>query len=302
MFMSERDVTASPTSCKTGFMHTLYKNVAFQGVAGAYSHAALQALLPQADVLPCGTFRATFEAVEAGEADAALIPVENSTAGRVTDIHTLLPTTPLKIVREYYQPVHHCLLTVGGLAEVKRVYSHPQALSQCAKWLHEKGIESIPFADTAAAAQWVAEQGDVKGAAIASSIAGELYGLNCAAEEIQDKKGNTTRFLLFSTEELAKQAVEKTPSGTYKTALIFQVRSLPAALYKALGGFATNGVNLVKLESYLGGENFNIAEFFVEVTDHIESPAMKLALEELAFYASHIKVLGCYPSAKPSQS
>jgi prephenate dehydratase len=269
--------------------------VAFQGMAGAYSDLAARALFPNAETLPCQTFEDAFAAVENKHADRAVIPIENSTAGRVTDIHALLPTTPLFIVGEFFLPVRHCLLAPKGatMDGLKTVSSHIQALSQCQRNIRALGLERITAADTAGAAAHIAATGDLSAAAIASELAAQIYGLTMLKRDFQDAGHNTTRFLVWSRQEVVPPP--KIPS---KTALLFTVRNVPAALYKALGGFATNGLNLLKIESYLVGGGFVSARFYAEVAGHPNSPALRQALEELRFYTTEVRVLGCFEAAE----
>ncbi|MDE1901617.1 MAG: prephenate dehydratase [Alphaproteobacteria bacterium] len=272
--------------------------LSFQGAPGANSDLACRAVYPGCDTVPCFSFDDAFAAVRDGHADLAMIAVENSVAGRVADVHHLLPQGGLAIIGEHYQPIHHRLLGVKGatLADITRVESHVQALAQCRNWLRTHNIEPVIHADTAGAAADIARRGDKKTAAIASQLAGEIYGLDVLAENIADTGGdkgpqNTTRFLILS-----KTPHVPPPSTPCITTLVFRVRSVPAALYKALGGFATNGVNITKLESYLVDGHFTAAQFYVDVEGHPEQAGFKLALEELAFFAHEVKILGTYPA------
>jgi prephenate dehydratase len=232
--------------------------------------------------------------VQAGRAALAMIPVENSIAGRVADLHSLLPHTRLKIVAEHFQRVEHCLVALpgGSLKTIKTAKSHVQALSQCRNFLRKHRIQPLVHADTAGAAREVAEIGDKGVAAIASSLAARIYGLRVLARNIEDADHNTTRMLVFSREE----AQLDWRSVRCMTAFLFRVKSVPAALYKALGGFATNGVNIVKLESYLSGPHFEQAQFYAEVEGHPEARSLRLALEELAFFSEELKMLGTFPA------
>jgi prephenate dehydratase len=233
------------------------------------------------------------DAVQRGKAELAMIPVENSIAGRVADLHSLLPHTKLKIVAEHFQRVEHCLVALpsASLKTIKPVKSHVQALSQCRNFLKKHRFEPVVHADTAGAAREVAEIGDASVGAIASSLAARIYGLKVLARNIEDADHNTTRMLVFSREE------RKTDWRTVPcmTAFLFRVKSVPAALYKALGGFATNGVNIVKLESYLSGAHFEQAQFYAEVEGHTEQKSVQLALEELHFFSKEFKPLGTFP-------
>ncbi|MBS0222288.1 MAG: prephenate dehydratase [Proteobacteria bacterium] len=268
--------------------------VAFQGEAGANSDMACRAAFPYMTTLPCPTFEAAMATVQAGRAELAMIPVENSIAGRVADLHSLLPHTKLKIVAEHFQRVEHCLVAVPGvtLKSIKTVKSHVQALSQCRNFLRKHRLQPLVHADTAGAAREIAEVGDKEVAAIASSLAARIYGLKVLARNIEDADHNTTRMLVFSREE-ARPDWRTVPC---MTAFLFRVKSVPAALYKALGGFATNGVNIVKLESYLSGPNFEQAQFYAEVEGHPEQRGLKLALEELGFFSEELKMLGTFPT------
>ncbi len=268
--------------------------IAFQGAEGAYSDLASRNLFPGARTLPCQSFEDAYTAVSTGKADRAVIPIENSTAGRVADIHTILRTTKLHCVGEYFLPVHHCLLAPKGatLEGLKGVSSHIQALSQCRENIKKLGLAWHEATDTAGAAKAVANAGDVTQAAIASSLAAELYGLSILRKDFQDAGHNTTRFTVWS-----QTADYPAPNVPCKMALIFKVRNVAAAHYKALGGFATNGVNLVKLESYLTDGRFVSAQFYAELLGHPETDAVKLAMEELKFYTDDIRILGCFPVA-----
>lgn len=272
----------------------MVKRIAFQGALGAYSDLACRAAVPDYETLPCSSFDEVFASVREGKADIGMLPVENSVAGRVADVHQLLPDGGLSIIGEHYQPVCHHLLGVpeASLDDIKEVHSHVQALSQCRKWLHARGIRALVTGDTASSAANVAKAKDKSIGAIASSLAGELYNLTSLAADIADKKNNTTRFLLLSP----KPQIPAPGSGLCVTSLLFRVRSVPAALYKALGGFATNGVNITKLESYLVGGAFTAAQFYLDVEGHPEETPLKLALEELDFFAHEVNILGTYPA------
>lgn len=270
------------------------EKIAFQGRAGAYSHMACLSAFPSYEPLPCPTFADAFKAAETGRAAVAMIPIDNSIAGRVADIHHLLPRSPLAIIGEHFIPVHHCLLGVKGakVSDIKTVYSHVHALPQCRKIIGEKGWKPVVFEDTAGSAAKVAEMKDKSYAAIASSLAAKLYGLKILQKDIEDEEGNTTRFIA-----LAKSA--KTPprkkGQKYVTSILFKVHNIPAALYKALGGFATNGINILKLESYLEGNKFHSAQFYCEFESHPEDISFQYAIDELRFYAADIRMLGTYP-------
>jgi len=270
------------------------KIIAFQGQPGAYSDLACRAVYPGWTTLPCESFEDAFAAVADCKAELAMLPIENSTAGRVADIHHLLPSGALHIIAEHYQPVEHHLLGLKGakLENIKFAHSHAQALAQCRDYLRAHRITPVIKSDTAGAAAELKQLNDPSIAAIASSLAGEIYGLQSLATTINDKKANTTRFLIMSREA-------KTPkkgSGLIMTSFLFRVRSVPAALYKALGGFATNGVNITKLESYMVDDRFTAAQFYVDVEGHIDDVGLQHAFEELRFFASEVKVLGVYPA------
>ena len=274
------------------------KIVAFQGVLGAYSHMAAQASLPDYEVMPCNSFSEMIKTVRDGGAHMAMVPVENSTAGRVADIHHLLPNSGLKIAAEHFQPVNHQLFGIAGanLQDITHAHSHEQALAQCRNGLEQLGITPVTHADTAGAAKDIAANGDKHQGAIASRLAGEIYGLTILEENFEDMESNTTRFLIMSPDAPAAPFV---PGRKYVTTLVFRVRSVPAALYKALGGLATNGVNMTKIESYMLGGKLSAVQFYMDCEAHIDDPAMKHALEELAFYCEGdgLQILGSYPAA-----
>lgn len=266
--------------------------IVYQGEPGAYSHLACSQFYPNYEAQACQDFAKAFEAVRSGAAALAMIPVENTVAGRVSDIYHLLPEGGLFIVAEKYLPVHHQLLGVKGanLSDIRVAKSHHMALGQVRKFLDLNDIDPIADLDTAGAARKVSEQGDKTVAAVASVLASQTYGLNILAPDIQDADHNTTRFIVLSaTPELPALT---TPSVS---SFVFKVRSVPSALYKALGGFASNGLNLTKLESYMVGGSFKAAQFYADVEGHIDSPTMKNALEELAFFSDNITHLGTYP-------
>ena len=269
--------------------------IAFQGEPGANSDMACRAAFPYLTTLPCPTFEAAMGAVQAGKAELAIIPVENSIAGRVADLHSLLPHTKLKIVAEHFQRVEHCLVALPGvsLKNIKTAKSHVQALAQCRNFLKKNHITPLIHGDTAGAAREIAEIGDKSVGAIASSLAAKIYNLKVLAGNIEDADHNTTRMLVFSREE----AKPDWRTVSCMTAFLFRVKSVPAALYKALGGFATNGVNIVKLESYLSGAHFEQAQFYAEVEGHPEQHSLQLALEELEFFSQkdEFKMLGTFP-------
>ncbi|MEI6485852.1 MAG: prephenate dehydratase [Sphingomonadales bacterium] len=267
--------------------------VAFQGAPGAYSHQAVREAFPDRLPLPCPGFEDAIEAVQSGRAGVAMIPIENSLHGRVADIHFLLPESGLSIVGEHFVRVRHCLLGLGDKAALREVQSHPQALGQVRHFLRALGIAPVQYFDTAAAAAAVAGDGDASVGAIASRLAGELYGLNILGEGVEDADHNTTRFVVLSK---AAQAVP--PGVPAMTSFNFEVRSVPAALFKALGGFATNGVNMTKLESYLRDGKFSQAEFYAEIEGSPTELPVQRAMEELAFFTNWVTVIGTYPRAR----
>ncbi|NIA71299.1 prephenate dehydratase [Pelagibius litoralis] len=269
--------------------------IAFQGVPGAYSDMACRAAFPEMTTLSCVSFEDTFAAVRDGKAHYAMIPIENSSAGRVADIHHLLPESGLHIVGEHFQKVEHQLLAVKGASrdQVKTVHSHVQALSQCRHYTRREGLTPVTHADTAGAAKEVAELGDPTRAAVASALAGEIYGLQVLDPNIQDIPHNTTRFIVMAQEPIDPPR----DNGLVITTFVFRVRSVPAALYKSLGGFATNGVNITKLESYIIDGSFTVAQFFADIEGHPDERLVRLALEELSFFSREVKILGVYPGA-----
>ncbi|HEY0212981.1 MAG TPA: prephenate dehydratase [Paenirhodobacter sp.] len=268
--------------------------IAFQGEPGAYSHQACRDARPGMEVLPCRTFEDVIEAVRKGDADLAMLPIENSTYGRVADIHSLLPTSGLHIIDEAFVRVHINLLALPGtrLEAVESAMSHTVLLGQCRNFLQAHNINRIIGADTAGSARIIAQQGDPKVAALASELAGEIYGLDCIARHIEDKQDNTTRFLIMSrTPDLKKRG-----HGRMMTTFVFRVRNIPAALYKALGGFATNGVNMSKLESYMVEGNFTATQFYADIEGHPDDSNVRLALDELRYFTSNVSLLGVYPA------
>lgn len=268
--------------------------IAFQGFPGAYSDLSCRTVFPAMTTLPCATFEDAFAAVREGRAELAMIPVENSVAGRVADNHHLLPDGGLHIIGEHYHRVNHQLLAPKGatLAGLKTVRSHIQALSQCRRMTRELGLQAISHADTAGAAAEIAKLNDPQHAAIASSLAAEIYGLDILKGSIEDAEHNTTRFLILAREP----RLPPVGQGRTITTFVFRVRSVPAALYKALGGFATNGVNMTKLESYMVGGRFTQTQFYADVEGHPDERSLRLALEELDFFAREVKILGVYPA------
>ena len=272
--------------------------VAFQGVLGAYSHMACQAMLPDFEVMPCESFSEMMRAVTDGRAAYAMVPVENSTAGRVADIHHLLPHSGLQIIAEHFQPVNHQLLGIKGakLDDITEVHSHEQGLAQCRLTLESLNIKPVIHSDTAGSAKDIAAFGKRHIGAIASHLAGEIYGLDIVKENVEDITSNTTRFLVMRPES---PIAPRQDGHSYMTTIVFRVRSVPAVLYKALGGFATNGINLTKIESYMVGDGLSAAQFYIDCEGHVEDASMKLALEELTFYCEGdgIQIMGSYPCA-----
>jgi prephenate dehydratase len=270
------------------------ERIAFQGLPGAYSNMACEAAFPDHEPLPCETFDDAFAAIENGRAALAMIPIENSLAGRVADIHHLLPDSGLHIVGESFQRVQHQLLAVPGarIEGLRTVHSHVHALAQCRKLISRLKLAPVIEADTAGAAAEIAGRGDVSQAAIASSLAAEIYGLEVLRADIEDAEHNTTRFLV-----MAREPIDPDPgAGRILTSFVFKVRNIPAALYKALGGFATNGVNMLKLESYMLDGSFTSAQFYSDVDGHPGEERVRLALEELGFFSREVKILGVYPA------
>ena len=272
--------------------------IAFQGEPGAYSHQACRQARPDMEVLPCATFEDTVEACRSGAADLAMLPVENSTYGRVADIHHLLPESGLHIIAETFVRVHISLLGMPGakLTDVTEAMSHTVLLGQCRGFLKRHGIRTVTGPDTAGSAMLVAQAGDPQRAALASPLAGEIYGLNRLADEIEDRQNNTTRFLLMSRDPDLSRRPNAAGRQDMLTSFVFRVRNIPAALYKAMGGFATNGVNMVKLESYMVDGVFTATQFYADIEGHPDDPAVARALEELAYFTSTLRVLGTYPA------
>jgi prephenate dehydratase len=272
------------------------KNVAFQGEPGAYAHLAAREALPHAEAVPRPTFDDAVNAVRNGETDLCIIPVENSLMGRIADIHHLLPEAGLHIVGEHFLRVQHQLLGIKGatLSGLKRVFSQGPALAQCLKIIREMKLKAENWHDTAGSAHHVADLNDPSVAAIASSLAGEIYGLDVLKANVEDEPHNMTRFLIMAHD------TDDAPNDGSRvvTTFVFRVRNVPAALYKALGGFATNGVNMTKLESYQLGGSFNATQFYADIEGHPHDRPVRLALEELAFFTSKLTILGIYPASK----
>jgi prephenate dehydratase len=269
--------------------------VAFQGEPGAYSDLACRTAFPGRPTLPCDTFADAIEAVRSGAAEFGMLPCENSLAGRVPDIHSLFPASQLAIVGEHFQRIEHCLLAVPGatLADIRRIHSHPVALGQVRDFVRKHGLQPVVSSDTAGAARDVAAWNRKEDAAVASRLAGEITGLTVLQANIEDAAHNTTRFYIAATRPNIP------PPGTpgLMTTFVFAVRNVPAALYKALGGFATNGVNMTKLESYMVNGAFTATEFMCDVEGHPEQASLRLALEELGFFSREVRILGVYPKS-----
>ena len=277
--------------------------IAFQGAPGAYSDLACRQVFPGRPTPPCDVFEDAFAAVRSGAADLGMIPIENSLGGRVADVHTLLPRSGLHIIGEHFAPVHHHLLAVPGarLEDLVTVRSHIQALSQCRATIRALGLAAVVAADTAGSAREIAAAGDKRVAAIASALAGETYGLVSLKANIEDAAHNTTRFVILSRTPDRPQPAQGPGEAPGKalvvTSFVFRVRNVPAALYKALGGFATNGVNMTKLESYMVAGRFAATEFYADVEGHPDERPTALALEELAFFTEEVTILGVYPGS-----
>ena len=270
--------------------------IAFQGVPGAYSDLACRVAYPDMATLPCESFETAMDAVRDGRADLAMLPCENSLAGRVPDIHHLLPESGLFVIGEHFHRVEHCLLGVKGAAvgDLKRAHSHTVALGQVRHSLRKLGLAPVVQADTAGAAQLVAQWNRKEEAAIASALAAEIYGLEVLRANVEDATHNTTRFYVMAR----RAATPAASQPNLMTTFVFRVRNVPAALYKALGGFATNGVNMTKLESYQRGATFAATEFYADIEGHPDEPHVRRALEELAFHTKWVRLLGTYPQAR----
>ncbi len=267
--------------------------VAFQGAPGANSHVAAMEAFPDGLPLPCFDFADAIEAVQTGTADCAIIPIENSLHGRVADMHFLLPESGLVITGEHFLPIRHALLATGPRDGIREAMSHPQALGQCRHWLRAHNIQPVAYPDTAGAAAMAAELNDPKVAALAPPAAAGLYGLDLLEEDVSDAEHNVTRFVTLAR---GSRPIE---SGiTCMTTLIFEVKNVPAALYKALGGFATNGVNMTKLESYQRGASFAATEFYADIVGRPGDPAVDRALDELGYHTKWVRLLGTYPQAR----
>ncbi len=272
------------------------RKISFQGAKGANSEIAIREVYGNdVEALPCDTFEDAFNALTKGDADLAMIPIENTLAGRVADIHHILPQSGTHIIGEYFLPIRFDLMVLPGvkLEEIGTVYSHVHGLGQCRNIIRNNGWKAVVGGDTAGSAKLVSERDDRTIAALAPALAADIYGLETLAENVEDSEDNTTRFVILSRE--AEWA--KANNGEVITSFLFQVRNIPAALYKAMGGFATNGVNMTKLESYQGG-TFKVTQFYADVVGHPEDENLQLAFEELGFFTDEFKVLGVYPSAK----
>jgi prephenate dehydratase len=285
-----RKLVAEMTEAATA---TPVRAVAFQGAPGANSHIAVRECFPDGLPLPSFSFEDAIDAVKEGRAGLAMIPIENSLHGRVADIHFLLPESGLSIIGEHFLPIRYGLMGTGPIEGVRQAMSHPQALGQCRHWLKARGISPVAYPDTAGAAAVVAEQADPSVAALAPPGAAELYGLQMLGEDIADAAHNMTRFVILAREPLAAE-----PAGPSMTTLVFEVKNVPAALYKALGGFATNGVNMTKLESYQRGGSFAATEFYADIVGSPAEAPVGRALEELKFHTKWMRVLGTYPQAR----
>jgi prephenate dehydratase len=271
------------------------QKISFQGELGANSHIACREAYPHMEPLPCASFDDAFAAVVDGDAALAMIPIENSVAGRVADVHHLLPEGKLYIVGEHFIPIRHQLMAPKGatLAGLKRVHSHIQALGQCRRTLRALGLAPVTAADTAGAAREIAELGSLEDGALASTLAAEVYGLEILKADVADAQHNTTRFIVLSP--TPQDAAPE--DGPCVTSFVFRVRNVPAALYKAMGGFATNGVNMTKLESYQIDGTFTATQFYADVDGHPSDRSVQLALEELGFFSTELKILGVYKAA-----
>ncbi len=268
------------------------QKIAYQGVAGAYSHIACQELFPNQEYIACDSFEIAMELVDKKIADKAVIPVENSNAGRVSDVHFLLPKTGLHIIGEHFLRIEHQLLAIKGakLEDIVSASSHPQALAQCSEFLKAHNIKAVSRIDTAKSCEKIILEQDKTKAAIASKLAAEIYNMDILASNIENAHNNTTRFLIMQKDEL----IPADDGGNFITSIVFTTKHIPAALYKVLGGFATNGINISKLESYLINGKFFSAQFYIEVEQHLNSRALQYALAELKFFSEEYQILGCY--------
>ena len=276
------------------------KRIAFQGEFGANSDMACRDMFPDMEPLPCPTFEDAFNAIENGEADLGMIPIENTLAGRVADIHHLLPESRLHIIGEYFMPIRFQLMVMPGVKkeEIRTVHSHIHALGQCRKIIRSNGWKPVIAGDTAGAAKQVSEKGDRSMAALAPRLAADLYGLDILAENVEDSENNVTRFVVLSRDEnwAKRQPRGDSPDEIIVTTFVFNVRNIPAALYKAMGGFATNGINMTKLESYMVDGHFSATMFYADVEGHPDDPALRRALDELSYFSKEMKIMGVYPA------
>ena len=272
------------------------ENFSFQGINGAYSELAGKNIFPEADSLACATFEEMFQTVREGKANVAIVPIENSQAGRVADTQRLIPDSDLKIVKEYFLEVKHNLLVVPGtkMSDIKRIYSHEQGIAQCRKKIIELNKEMIIVADTAGAAKKITELNSKEDAAVASELSSRIYNLEILESNFQDSSTNVTRFLVMAS----KMNPPDPNDDNLITTLVFTVRSIPASLYKCLGGFASNGVNITKLESYVHPQGFDVAQFYIDFEGHPEQTSVKLALEEMKFFCKHMNILGVYKKSE----
>ena len=273
--------------------------IAFQGERGANSDMACREMFPRMEPVPCATFEDAFASLRNGASDLAMIPIDNSIAGRVADIHHLLPESGLAIIGEHFLAIHFQLMVVpgGSVERIARVHSHIHALGQCRNIIRTNGWEGVVAGDTAGAARLVAERGEASEAALAPALAAELYGLEIAASNVEDAAHNTTRFVVLAHE--IEEPDASLGGSDVVTTFVFQVRNIPAALYKAMGGFATNGVNMTKLESYQLGGTFTATQFFADIEGRPGEPPVDRAMEELGFFSTDVRVLGTYPAARP---
>ncbi len=273
---------------------TVKKVIAYQGESGANSHIACRAVYPDWEPLACATFEDALAAIADGTAGLGMIPIENSIAGRVADIHHFLPGSGLHIIGEYFLPIHFQLMAIKGasLATIKSVHSHIHALGQCRKITRKLGLTPVTAGDTAGAAREISDSQDPTQAALAPALAAEIYGLDILMRDVEDERHNTTRFVILSR----RADWAKPGNGPTITTFVFRVRNVPAALYKALGGFATNGVNMTKLESYMVEGEFSATMFLADVEGHPEDPALARAMEELDFFSREVRILGVYPA------
>jgi len=276
------------------------KRIAYQGVQGAYSEQACKNAYEGYETIACDTFQEAMWMVERGDADLAMIPLENSTAGRVEEIYRLIPKMSLHVIAEHFEPIVHCLLALPGvkIEALKYVASHPQALAQCHNNILSLDLKAEAKLDTAGAAKELVELNDPSRAAIASKLAADIYGLHILKENFEDKHGNTTRFFILSAKN---QVPPYEQNKRYITSLVFQVQNIPAALYKVLGGFASNGINLLKIESYMGTHMLTGSQFHIDIDGHIDSDIMRIALREVSFFAEDVRILGVYESHRNHQ-